>query len=321
MTDQPKIKRFFSNPYVTLSMGILCLSFSPLFTHWADAPGIVTSFYRMLISVIVLLPFVGKIFHHANVRTTVDANHTKSRLGWQHILIPILAGAFSGVDHALWGTALKETSVANATLLNYISPLWVSLVAIFILKEKYKVTYWVGLVLVLSGSISVLNILNTDLTFNFRGEGFAMISSFFYAGYFLLTQKGRTFYTTLQQLFISLLSCCLTLGLIILLTQLPVVGYSQTTYLIFLLSALLSQLLGYFSLTHSLGKIPASIVSPSLSLQPVITALLAIPFANQALATYQIIGGFLVLVGILTINKSEIKENGLVSPGIEPLAN
>jgi len=307
MSDQPRIKRFFSNPYVTLSLGILFLSFSPLFTHWADAPGIVTSFYRMLISVIVLMPFIGKIFPQPKTLFSVNDVRTNSRLTWHQILIPILAGVFSGVDHALWGTALKETSVANATLLNYISPLWVSLIAIFILKEKYKATYWLGLVMVLSGSVSVLNILNTNITFNFRGEGFAMLSSFFYAGYFLLTQKGRTFYSTLQQLFISLLSCCLTLGMIIIVLQLPVVGYSQTTYLIFLSSALFSQLLGYFSLTHSLGKIPASIVSPSLSLQPVITALLAIPFANQHLAGYQILGGLLVLVGIITINKSEIK--------------
>jgi drug/metabolite transporter (DMT)-like permease len=300
MSTPPNLKRIFSNPYVTLSLGILFLSFSPLFTHWADAPGIVTSFYRMLISVTVLIPFYAKIFPPHD-------ESGEARLVWHHILIAVLAGAFSGIDHALWGTALKETSVANATLLNYISPLWVSLIAIFILKEKYKATYWLGLVLVLSGSVSILNIFNTNLTFNFRGEGFAMISSFFYAGYFLLTQKGRTYLSTLQQLFISLFSCCLTLGIIIVILQLPIMGYSQTTYLIFILSAILSQLLGYFSLTHSLGKIPASIVSPSLTLQPVITALLAIPFANQSLTVYQITGGLLVLVGILTINKSEIK--------------
>ena len=300
MSTQLRLKHFFSNPYVTLSLGVICLSFSPLFTHWADAPGVVTSFYRMLIAVLVLTPFVTKIFQRA-------ADQEGSNLTWHQILIPVLAGVFSGIDHSLWGTALKETSVANATLLNYISPLWVSLIAILVLKERYKVYYWLGLVLVLLGSISVLNIFNATLTFNFRGEGFAVISSFFYAGYFLLTQKGRTYFTTLQQLFISLLACCVTLGLIILFFRLPIIGFSRTTYLIFLLSALLSQLLGYFSLTHALGKIPASIVSPSLSLQPVITALLAIPFASQALAGHQILGGLLVLVGIIIINTSEIK--------------
>lgn len=300
MTFQHSLKRFFSNPYVTLSLGIIFLSLSPLFTHWADAPGIVTSFYRMMIAVLVLSPFVPKIFRQ-------HPSDGDAKLSWHHILIPVLAGVFSGVDHALWGTAIKATSVANATLLNYISPLWVSLVAITVFKERYKAYYWLGLLLVLLGSISVLNILNTTLTFNFQGEGFAVISSFFYAGYFLLTQKGRTFLSTLQQLYISLFACFLTLGVITIIFQLPVLGYSRLTFLIFFLSAIFSQLLGYFSLTHALGKIPASIVSPSLTLQPVITALLAIPFANQSLASHQIIGGVLVLVGIITINKSEIR--------------
>jgi len=300
MSTRQRLKHFFSNPYVTLSLGIICLSFSPLFTHWADAPGVVTSFYRMLIAVLVLSPFFTKIFPHQGAEQV-------NKLNWHQILIPVLAGMFSGIDHALWGTALKETSVANATLLNYISPLWVSLIAISVFKERYKAYYWVGLVLVLAGSVSVLNILNTTLSFNFRGEGFAVISSFFYAGYFLLTQKGRTFFSTLQQLFISLFACCVTLGVIILIFELPILGFSRNTYLIFLLSALLSQLLGYFSLTHSLGKIPASIVSPSLTLQPVITAVLAIPFAKQTLAIHQIMGGFLVLAGIIVINKSEVK--------------
>jgi drug/metabolite transporter (DMT)-like permease len=300
MSTQYPLKRLASSPYVTLSLGIIFLSISPLFTHWADAPGVVTSFYRMVIAVMVLTPFITHIF-------PTQTTQGSPQFTWHQVCVPVLAGVFSGIDHSLWGTALKETSVANATLLNYISPLWVSLVAIVVFKERYKAYYWVGLALVLVGSISVLNILNTNLTFNVRGEGFAVLSSFFYAGYFLLTQKGRTFFSTLQQLYISLAACALTIGVILVIFQVPIIGFSRSTYLIFLLAALFSQLLGYFSLTHALGKIPASIVSPSLTLQPVITAVLAIPFANQSLANHQIIGGLLVLVGIITINTSEIR--------------
>ena len=62
MSTQHPLKRLTSNPYVTLSLGIIFLSVSPLFTHWADAPGVVTSFYRMVISVLVLTPFISHIF-------------------------------------------------------------------------------------------------------------------------------------------------------------------------------------------------------------------------------------------------------------------
>jgi len=307
MLQRNKTANLFSNPYAMLILGIVLLSFSPLFTHWADAPGIVTSFYRMLISTILLLPFVPRIFKSKEDNGLI-------KLSPDQIIIPILAGFFSAIDHSFWSSAIKQTSVANATLLNYISPLWVSIVAILVFKEKYKLYYWAGLLLVFLGSISVLNIIDSNITFNFRGEGFAVISSFFYAGYFLLTQKGRTFFSTLQQLFISLFSCCITLGIIILILQFPIFGYSKNTYLIFFLSATLSQLFGYFCLTQSLGKIPASIVSPSLTLQPVITAILAIPFANQNLSSYQIIGGLLVLLGIIIINTSKIKPGEISIP-------
>lgn len=300
MTMKQRLQQLFSNPYLTLGLGVFFLSFSPIFTHWADASGIVTSFYRMLIAFLILLPFYPKIF---NTKTKGNSK----QLTWHQVKFPILAGIFSGIDYALWGTAIKETSVANATLLNYVSPLWVSLIAIVFLKERYKNSFWLGLMLTLFGSVSVINIFNIHLGFNIKGEGFAILSSFFYAGYFLLTQKGRTHLSTLQQLFIWLLVCCLTLGIIMALFRLPFFGYSRMTYLIFFLSAIVSQMLGYISLTYSLGKIPASIVSPSLTLQPVITALLAIPFAQQSLSIHQIIGGLLVLGGIYIINKSEIK--------------
>jgi len=289
-----------NNPYLMLFLGILLLSFSPLFTHWADAPGIVTSFYRMFISVIALLPFSGKILR-------VNSQKNKPQLQIQYIIFPILAGIFSALDHSFWGSSIKQTNVANATLLNYISPIWVSIVSIMVFREKYKKYYWIGLFFVFIGSMSVLNIMNSDLDFNFRGEGFAIISSFFYAGYFLLTQKGRNYFTALQQLLISLFSSCLILLMIMIVLKHNFFGYSQTTYIIFFLSAIFSQLFGYYCLTQALGEIPASIVSPSLTLQPVVTALLAIPFAQQKLSVIQIFGGIGVLVGIVMINKAKIQ--------------
>ena len=111
-------------------------------------------------------------------------------------------------------------------------------------------------------------------------------------------------------MWLSLLACGITLGIIVLVLRLPLTGYSQTTYLNFILAALISQLLGYYGITYALGKIPASIVSPSLTLQPVITSILAIPFANQALSIDQTLGGILILVGVLLVNRSPQSQGG-----------
>ena len=57
----------------------------------------------------------------------------------------------------------------------------------------------------------------------------------------------------------------------------PFFGFNRNTWLIFLASAIVSQLIGYMSLAYALGHLPASIVSPTMILQPVVTTLLAIP--------------------------------------------
>jgi drug/metabolite transporter (DMT)-like permease len=53
-----------------------------------------------------------------------------------------------------------------------------------------------------------------------------------------------------------------------------------------------------------LGYLPASIVSPTLLLQPVLTGLLAIPILGQALSLAQIVGGAAVLLGVYIVHRS-----------------
>ncbi len=284
--------------YGSLILGILSLSFSPLFTHWADAPGIVTSFFRMLIATVVLAPFFI-----INIKKNLK---TIKKIPFRLFILPILAGIFSAFDHAFWGTAIKHTNVANATILNYIAPLWVSLIAIFVFNERHKKVYWFGLIMIFIGAMIVMNLLQEDSThFSFKGEGFAIISSIFYAFYFLLTQKGRVYYLAIQQLWISLFTCCIILTVLVIILKLPILGYPNFTYINIILAAIISQICGYFCLTYALGKIPASVVSPSLILQPVITSILAIPLANQLLTKNQIFGGVLVIVGVFLVNRSQ----------------
>ena len=46
-----------SLPYLALLVGVLVLSLSTLFIRWAEAPGMVTSFYRMAVATLAVAPF------------------------------------------------------------------------------------------------------------------------------------------------------------------------------------------------------------------------------------------------------------------------
>ena len=169
-------------------------------------------------------------------------------------------------------------------------------------RERLSVRFWVGLAALLAGASVVLGstiLIRPDFV---SGDFYAIASSFFYAGFYLTAQRGRKRIATLPFLWIMMVTAAVSLLIITQEMGLPLGGYSQTTYLIFLVAALVSQLGGYFMMTYTLGKLPASVVTPTMVAQPVLTALLAIPLAGEVLLVGQILGGAAALGGIYLVN-------------------
>lgn len=83
----------------------------------------------------------------------------------------------------------------------------------------------------------------------------------------------------------------------------PLTGYPAHTYWSLIGVALITQVGAYLSINYALGHLPASIVSPTLLGQPVLTALLAVPLLGQPLSPAQIIGGVVVLAGIWIVHR------------------
>ena len=281
-------------PYLALVSGIVCLSFSAMFVRWADAPGPVVSFYRMSIATLVLAP----LFWRQQRRW----NHP---LTWGLLIFPLLGGIFTSLDHAVWSSSLSYTTAANATLLGNTAPLWVALASWLIFSEHLAGQFWVGLIFTLGGAATVLG---SDFllhpTFGV-GDLLAMAAGFFYGGYFIVTQRGRQHWQTLSYVWIVNLVSSLGLLIINLLLGNSLTGYSMLSYLTFIGAALISQVGGYLSISYALGKLPASVVSPSLLGQPVLTALLAIPLLGEGLRPEQGLGGLSVLLGVYLIHRSQ----------------
>ena len=279
-------------PYLGLVGGVLALSLSAIFIREAQAPSTVTTFYRMTFASLFLLPFF--------VRSARKEDWSKA-LRW--LPLAMLGGLFTAFDHGSWSLALESTNVANATLFNNMAPVWVALVAFFIWKEKLERKFWLGLFLTMGGACFILGSQLAGGQGLNKGDMIGVLSSLFYAGYFLTTQRVRVHYRTLTYIWIVASTASLVLLIFNLLVQRPLSGFPPETYLIFIAAALISQVGGYFSVAYALGHLPAAVVAPTMILQPVITALLAIPFAGESLSAGQIIGGSAVLVGIYLINR------------------
>ncbi len=285
-------------PYLALGVTILSLAFAAFFVRWANAPAPVFGFYRLGIATLILTPFF--------VRHTIRNQRTSPNprlFGWI-LILPALAGLASALDHFVWNTSLKYTSAANATLLGNTSPLWVALAAWLIFKERSKGLFWVGLALTMGGAVAVLS--NDFLQHPMIGWGdlLALATGMFYAIFFLFSQRSRQHFDTLTHVWVSSLSSSIVLLILSLVTGSALNGYSPRTYLLFLAAALLPQLTGYLALGYALGHLPASVVSPTMLGQPVLTALLAIPLLGETLQPVQWVGGLVVLAGIYLVHRS-----------------
>jgi drug/metabolite transporter (DMT)-like permease len=280
-------------PYLALLGGVMALSLSSIFIRWASAPGMVTSFYRMLFASLLLLPFFLRITRGPKARP----------LAWNMIWLPMLGGLMTAMDHAVWSTSMAYTKVANATLLNNISPLWVALVTWLFWKERLSRRFWIGLALTLVGAGIVFShdlLTNPQLG---KGDLLALFSSLFYAGYFLFTQRGREHFQTIPYMYLVIVTSVFVLLGTNLLAGNPLVGYPTRDYLLFLAVAIISQIGGYFALSYALGHLSAAVVSPTMIGQPILTAMLAIPLVGEALLPAQWIGGLVVLTGIYLVNR------------------
>jgi drug/metabolite transporter (DMT)-like permease len=286
-----------SPPYLALATGILALSFSAMFVRWAGAPGPVTGLYRVFLSSLLLTPFFIQ-----NCRQGYKINR-------KSLAFPILAGLFTTGDFALWNTSVHYTTAANATLLGNTAPLWVALGAWLLFRERLSARFWLGLGLALAGATLILG---TDFLLHPRlgiGDLMAIGTGVLYAGYMLSTQRSRQHFNPLAHLWLMGVSASFGLLVINLVLRNPLGGYPAQTWVVFFAAAIVSQIVGYMSLTYALGHLPASIVSPTMIGQPIVTAILAIPLLGEVPTFLQFVGGVTALAGIYIVNQAHNKRN------------
>jgi drug/metabolite transporter (DMT)-like permease len=288
--------------YASLGLGVIALSLSPMFVRWADAPGPVTGFYRLLFSAALLTPFF--------IRRQLHSGPFAPR----HLILPALAGLFTAFDFAFWNTAVQFTTASNATLLGNTAPLWVALGAWLIFREHLIPRFWLGLALALGGAALIMGL---DFLLHPRfgfGDLLASIAAMFYAGYLLATQRGRRNfdpfrYTWLVSVFAALGMLGINLSL-----RNSLTGYDGRTWLAFLGTAVVCHTVGYLCVSYALGHLPARIVSPTLVAQPILTTLIAIPLLAEIPSLPQGVGGLIALAGIFIVNQSHKQAETSVPP-------
>lgn len=282
--------------YAALAAGLMIIGFSAILVRLADAPGTVIAFYRMAFGALFLtIPF--------------ERNLKKSfPIPRRAIVLAILAGAFFGADLAAWATGVVISDATLPTLFANTNPLWVGIGAWLIFKERLSPKFWLGLLIALLGAGIILGLGNTNATGSNVGAFFGILAGFFYGGYFLIAQKGRDVLDATSFFWLGTLSSAIFLLVLNLATGQALLGYSIETWGNFIVQGLIIQGAGWFLVSYAQGFLPASLVSPTMLGQPVLTAILAGPLLGESLGVNDIFGGATVLLGIFLVHRGKADE-------------
>jgi drug/metabolite transporter (DMT)-like permease len=284
-------------PYILLTFGLLCIGWSAIFVKLANVSGFASAFYRMAIASIAILP--------------IWLSRPNKKIQPKAIKAAALCGLFFACDIALWNTSIMLSKASIATLLANLSPVWVGLGAIFILKEKPKNIFWIGTAIAIIGVIFIIGlnlVLNTNIS---TGNLLAIGASIFYAAYLLTTQKVRNKLDTVSFTAISMITSTIVLLIICSVSGTKMGGFSYHSWLSLAGLGLVSQLGGWLAINWALGYIKSTAASVSLLSQSVVTAIIALPVLGETLSYTEIMGAAVVLVGVFLVNKrdTQIKKN------------
>jgi drug/metabolite transporter (DMT)-like permease len=132
------------------------------------------------------------------------------------------------------------------------------------------------------------------------GNGLALVGALSGAAYFIIGRRLRPRLSLLSYTTVVYGTAALFIIAAMLLNRIPFFGYSPLTFLLFLLMALIPQLMGHSSYNYALAYLSAAYVSVAIISEPIGASILAFVLFQETPGIIVLLGALLILIGIAT---------------------
>ncbi len=287
--SKPAIK-----PYLGLAIGIVAVSFASIFIRLAEAPSLVIAASRLTIASLILAP-----------AALIKGKDELRSLTRKDLLLALLSGLFLGLHFATWISSLEYTSVASSVVFVSTSPMFVGLASHFLLKERVSRQMFAGIaVSVLGGMIIGYGDFGLG-TRELFGDFLAIVGAVAVSVYLLVGRKLRRHLSLLSYIFLVYATAAVFLIAVCLAAGHTFSGYSRQTYLLFVLLAVVPQIIGHSSYNWALKYLPATLVGVATLGEPIGSTILAYFALREAPTLAKLGGGVLILAGIYVSSRAK----------------
>ncbi|SFT49039.1 Threonine/homoserine efflux transporter RhtA [Actinopolyspora lacussalsi subsp. righensis] len=272
---------------LVLTIGATILSGSALFMQLSGTTAGTAAFFRCLLALPVLLPL---------------ALLERRRLGgrafrWQ--ALDLLAGFFLGLDLVLWGESIINIGTGIATVLNNVQVLAAPMLALLITRERLSTGFLLATPVMLAGVALVGGVADSQAFGDAPAYGALMgaASGVAYGGYLFLLRLGGTRHARHRFSPVCLASASAAATALLLGGPWQgvelAVGWPALGWLAAL--ALSSQVTGLLVVGSALPRVPSSVGSTLLLLQPVLAVLWGVLLLGESPTWWQLLGCVLVV--------------------------
>lgn len=265
----------------------IAMGASPVFVRWGGVGPFTGAFWRVCLALIPL--YLWAKLDRAKHPEWVDRGWTRATF---------LSGAAFAGDLFFWHLAIFGTTIANATLLSCMAPVWVAAFSRLFIGETVAARGLLGLGLCVLGAVWLVGAGLTAAPEHLFGDLYGVGTSLFFGLYFLAVRVARREAPAGIVLFRSSVVTGVILAIIALVFENAWLPLTVTGALALLAMAWLSHVGGQGLLAFALGHLSAAFSSLVIFLEAVAGAFFGWAFFGEALGLAQLIGGGAILAGI-----------------------
>jgi drug/metabolite transporter (DMT)-like permease len=289
-----------------VAVGVLAVSAAAIFIRLADAPALAVAFWRNSLGVLVLLPI-------ALYRRETFPRGRALRVG-------IASGVALGAHFGFWISSLGYTSVAASVVLVCTQPVFVAILAHLVFGERTSPLSFLGILVAIAGTVIIASDGSLGSAM-FFGNTLALIGAVAVAVYVLIGRSLRTKggVGVLPYSIVVYAAASATLAPAALYAGAPLWGYSGETWCWLFAITLGPQILGHTVFNWALRYVEASMISGTILVEPVVSALLAWLILAEKPGFATLLGGAVVLFGLfLLLRGYHVRRKE--APPVEPVA-
>ncbi|GFZ87637.1 multidrug transporter [Paenibacillus marchantiophytorum] len=281
---------------VFLFIGIVAISFSAIFVRWSEAPAAVIAMYRLLMTNVLMLPFLW------NYRVEI------AKVRWRDWLKTAISGIALGLHFLFWMDSLRFTTVASSTAILTLEPIFVLLGAFLLYGQRTSRHALIAMCVAIVGAVCIGW---GDFQFSgiaLKGDMLSLIGTLAVALHMLLGKSIREHMSAFVYSFFVFLFAGLVLAVTNVYSGVSFTDYAPKEWGIFLLLAIVPTVFGHYVFNWLLKYMKASSVSMTVLGEPLGASILAYFILGETITTVQLLAGCLLLVGVGMFLRSNEKK-------------